>query len=512
MSRALHTERANKTTRVKLYIDVDYAYPSRAKSFLATFLKQKIGKNYLKNSKTLAKMINETQREVKAYWFFTPYTTPDTELLKLLQNNRHEVALHVTNKPYQELERLEKATGQKINYYTVHGTERLLGRLIWRRKLSQDKIPIPYDFPLKSFYDEFRNKELDWGFDRACYTTTTAQILNMAEQNIAKGAVLHIHPEWLFQRGTLNHRGPFYAPLKSLLEVDGDLETVALRKKLFARIARDYKEYEKDITPTSAFLETLKDRGIDVFSFVERKWCCSSGIKPAASWVKAEDNVALLHVLAYDEWWTSIGKKTRNMVRKAEKSSVKTEVVEPSEKLAEGIWKIYNETPIRQERDFPHYGVSLQSVTDDVLSARNCTFIGAFLEDELVGFIQLVYGDKVAVMAQILSLQGHSDKALNNALIAKAVEVCADRRVGWVIYGRIGNHPSLDRFKESNGFSKFALTRYYVPLTGKGRTAIKMGLHRELKDALPPAIKYRLIPFYNWISRTKMRFKRRFRA
>ena len=27
---------------------------------------------------------------------------------------------------------------------------------------------------------------------------------------------------------------------------------------------------------------------------------------------------------------------------------------------AEGVWRIYNESPIRQERAFPHYGISLE--------------------------------------------------------------------------------------------------------------------------------------------------------
>jgi hypothetical protein len=197
------------------------------------------------------------------------------------------------------------------------------------------------------------------------------------------------------------------------------------------------------------------------------------------------------------------------MVRKAEKSGVKTEVVEPNEKLAEGIWKIYNETPIRQERAFPHYGVSLQTVTRGVLSARDSTFIGAFFQGELAGFVQLVHGDKTAIVSQILSLQKHSDKAVNNALIAKTVEVCATKQFGWLMYGRMGNHPSLDRFKLSNGFTRFPLTRYYVPLTKKGRIARKIGLHREMKDVLPQPLKYLLIPLYNWASRNKMRMKLR---
>jgi hypothetical protein len=96
-------------------------------------------KDYLKNAKIIAKMINESHREIRAYWFFTPYTTPDKELLGLLNPEKHEVALHVVNDPYAELELLEEATGRKVTYYTIHGTERLLGRIIWRRKRDKKK-------------------------------------------------------------------------------------------------------------------------------------------------------------------------------------------------------------------------------------------------------------------------------------------------------------------------------------------------------------------------------------
>ena len=333
---------------MKLRIDVDYPYPSRAKSFLYTVLNSKTDRNYLKNSKIMAKMINESPREVKAYWFFTPHTIPDRELLGLLDWDKHEVALHVANNPYVELELLEKATRRKINYYTVHGTARLLARMMWRRKLWEARTRIPNGFPLKSFHD-FPTI----GLDVLCYANPTAQVVKMAENSIARGEALHIHPEWLFQRGKINHRGPFYETLKEILEVDKELETLVIRKKGFARIARDIREYEKDIVPTSRSIEKLADREIDIFTFIERKWCYTIP-KPSNSWVRTEDNIALLQVTTYDHWWENIGKKTRNMVRKAEKSGIKTEVVEPNEKLAEDIWKIYNETPIRQERAFPH--------------------------------------------------------------------------------------------------------------------------------------------------------------
>jgi hypothetical protein len=176
------------------------------------------------------------------------------------------------------------------------------------------------------------------------------------------------------------------------------------------------------------------------------------------------------------------------------------------------MWKIYNETPIRQGRAFPHYGVSLDAITKGLHSTQNTTYIGAFLQDELVGFIQLLHGDNLTMISQILSLQKHWDKAVNNALVAKSVEVCANKHEQWLMYARMGNHPSLDNFKQSNGFVKFPLTRYYVPLTRKGRVALRLGLQREMKDALPQQIKYQLIPLYNWISRTTLKLRLRLKT
>ena len=485
---------------IKLRIDVDYPYPSRIRSFIYTALGIKAGSDYLRNSKIIAKMLNESPKEVKAYWFFTLKTIPDKELLALMGNSRHEVALHIANDPYKELELLERSTGKKISYYTIHGTARLLGRIMWRR-WKEKKPRIPEDFPLQSFY-QFKTT----GLDMICHIHTTEQSLKIARDCIDEGQVLHFHPIWLFQSGKLNPRGPFYETLKRILEVDNELQTLSIRKKLFFILGNDASEYERDVLPCEKFLEKLGERGIDIFTFIERKWSHTIP-NPPQNWLKAADNIALLQIITYEAWLKSIGKKTRNMIRKAEKSGIKTGVAEPSEELAEGLWKIYNETPIRQERSFPHYGTPLETVKESVLSPQNCTYIGAYLQDELVGFIQLVHGDNIARIAQILSMQEHWDKAVNNALVAKTVEVCANKGVKWIMYGRMGNHPSLDKFKQNNGFTQFQLTRYYIPLKRKGKVAAKLELHRDIKDVLPQSIKRPLFPLYNWISRTKMRIK-----
>lgn len=488
---------------IKIRLDVDYAYPSRNRSFVATAFNTKPSKDYLKNAKIIAKMINDSPKELRAYWFFTPYTIPDAELLALLTEDKHEVGLHVATDAYKELEKLEKVTGRKIQYYTIHGTQRLIARIIWKRKLSQAKAPIPADFPLIYFYD-FPTLN----FDYVCYHNPLGKAIELGKTSIEKGEIIHIHPEWLLESGTFNHRGPYYEALRQILEVDKELETLEVRKKGFIKIAKysEQHEYVQDVFPSEEYVNKLANRKIDIFTFIERRWC-SPIANPAKNWRIADDNIALLQINNFDQWWQNIGKKTRNMIRKAEKSGVTVQVVETSERLAEGIWKIYNETPFRQGRAFTHYGQSIDSVKTMVSYSSKDTFITAVFNNEIIGFIQLVYGDKIAIISQILSLQQHWDKAVNNILVSKAIEVCADKKGQWVMYGRMGNHPSLDKFKENNCFIKFALTRYYIPLSLKGKIAMTLGLHRNLKDVLPEPIKKRLFGAYNWVSRTKTKLR-----
>ena len=491
---------------INLRIDVDYPYPSRAKSFLyvALRIKKRKSRDYLRNARIIAKMINESPKQVMAYWFFTPYTIPDKKLLDLLNPERHEVALHVANDPYQEWKILENETKRTIEHYTVHGTARLLAQLLWGRKLGETQANVPSDFPLKSFHNA-----ATFSLDRRSRVIGLQRAVEQAQQCIDKDWVLSMHPEWLFKTGGNKRRRPYYDVLRTILDVDRESLTVQVRKKAFFKVARDFHNYEKNILPSDEFLEKLSLRGADIFTFLERKWCFQIP-NPSNSWVKAKDNVSLLVVKDYSSWWNGVGKKTRNMVRRSEKCGVKVAVVQPSERLAEGIWKIYNETPIRQQRAFPHYGESLQDISKKISGVQNSTFIGAFLQEDLIGFIHLLYGDNIAIISQLLSMQAQKDKAVNNVLIAKAIEVCTSSGNRWLMYGRMGNHPSLDKFKESNGFSKFLITRYYVPLTARGKVAIRLGLHREFKDALPLSLKYSLIPVFNWVSRNQMRMKIRF--
>lgn len=279
--------------------------------------------------------------------------------------------------------------------------------------------------------------------------------------------------------------------------------TLIAQKRLFFRIASCPNEYIHNVVPAAELLAKLRDERVDIFTFVQRGWCISAPKFSLLECKREEDNVALLRISTFEDWWSRTGRKgqlVRRMVRKAQRRGVVTKPVDPDEDFAEGVWSIYNETPVRQGRSFPHYGERLEDIANRLKDADG-DFIGAYHRDELIGFAHIVYGEDTGLLSQIISLKRSWEKAPNNALISAAVKTCAEKGVHYLIYGRMGNHPSLDRFKLGNGFVRFPINRYYIPLTRKGKLAIRLKLHRELKDALPQSIRYPLIPVYNWASR-----------
>jgi len=224
----------------------------------------------------------------------------------------------------------------------------------------------------------------------------------------------------------------------------------------------------------------------DIFTF-----CQLDFKKPRFHFTSEIINIAAIPISNYDHWWTKqINSKERNMIRKAQKNGVDVRLADFDEKLIEGIEKINNETPVRQGKPFWHYHKCVEHIKESHSSylARS-EFIGAYSNEELIGYIKIVYMAGVAGIMQIISTIKDRDKAPNNALIAKAVEICAKREVKYLIYGEYDygkkEHNSLLDFKKKNGFIKIEYPRYYVPLTLKGKFAIQFGLHKGFMKMMP---------------------------
>jgi hypothetical protein len=241
-------------------------------------------------------------------------------------------------------------------------------------------------------------------------------------------------------------------------------------------------------------LDGLRKSGtrIDLFTFLQRLPESS----PKYEYPMELDNLAVLPVSTFDHWWThQIRFEARNRARQAEKKGVVLREVPFDRSLVRGIWEIYNECPIRQRRPFPHYGKDVETVyKDEATFLDRSIFIGAFLDEKLIGFVKLVFDETrtQANLMNILSMIRHRDKAPTNALIAHAVRSCAERHISYLVYQKFvydNKKPDgIARFKEINGFQRFDLPRYYVPLTAVGWAAFRFGLHHGVRDHIPEPI------------------------
>jgi hypothetical protein len=260
------------------------------------------------------------------------------------------------------------------------------------------------------------------------------------------------------------------------------------------RIARVDGEGFQFLDDPEAALEVLRksQTRADLFTFIQKLSDTSPKYIHPMEW----DNMAALPVSTFDHWMTKqIDFKVRNKVRKAAKTGVVVREVAFDDTLVRGISAIYNESPVRQGKPFWHYQKELEAVRRmNATFMDKSIFIGAFLEDNLIGFVKLVTDDdrSQAGLMQIISMVQHRDKAPTNALIAQAVKSCAERGIAHLSYANFSygkkQRDSLADFKRYNGFQKIELPRYYVPLTVTGRIALRLGLHHSTVDWIPEPV------------------------
>lgn len=252
----------------------------------------------------------------------------------------------------------------------------------------------------------------------------------------------------------------------------------------FPRVVRLRSEFYEFVDYPESFVSEMKRSSIraDVFTFLQRIMDQS----PRFDYLQEFEPIALLPIKTFDHWWKKqINAKTRNMCRRAHKAGVEIKIVEFNDDFVRGIQKIYNESKVRQGKPFSHYGESFETLKNNHISFLDRSiFIGAYFRDELIGFVKLVHGDGVSNLMQIISMLSHRDKAPTNALIARSVEICAERGIPYLHYG-IWGRSGLRDFKIHHAFERHDVPRFYVPLNTAGRLSLRLGLHRGFAERLP---------------------------
>jgi hypothetical protein len=272
--------------------------------------------------------------------------------------------------------------------------------------------------------------------------------------------------------------------MKSALVIEEKQITVMGR--FFKTIRLQAEGYEFVDFPGRALEQLITQKvNADIFTFTQR---LSKRI-PEFQFHAEADSLAVLRIESYDIWWKRrINDKTRNMVRKAAKKGVTVRVVKFDDELVSGIESIHNEAPIRQGKPFKHFGKTFETVKNEHSTFLDRSdFIGAYYEGELIGIVKLVHQGAWSSLMQIISKISHRDKAPTNALIAKAVEICAERGVPHLQYG-IWSTRGIGDFKLHHGFERIEVPRYYVPLTLTGRLMLRFGLHRGVAEFMPKRV------------------------
>jgi hypothetical protein len=227
----------------------------------------------------------------------------------------------------------------------------------------------------------------------------------------------------------------------------------------------------------------------DIFTFTQK----IPQTVPKYSYLAESDSIAVARVGNFKEWWESLPQETRKNVRRAEKRGVRVEVKQFGDDIIRGIVELNNDSPMRQGRPNDHYGKTFEQVKKDYSSFLDRSdLIGAYFGDELIGLVKVVYRGDVAAILQCLPKASHHDKRPANAIIAKAVELCASKGISHLTYGmfRYGNKQDspLLEFKTRNGFEEMVLPRFYVPLTAWGALSLKANFHRGLLGVLPHGV------------------------
>jgi hypothetical protein len=270
------------------------------------------------------------------------------------------------------------------------------------------------------------------------------------------------------------------------VQIHGQTYAIARGPVTVVSLADDWYEDVSDPDAVINILSTSQGFKPDIFTF----WQRLPDVAPRYSFHTELEDLAVLPITSYDHWWNhQIKSRVRTLIRKAEKEGLEIRETVYDDDFVRGMTAIFNESPVRQGRPFWHYGKDFETVKRQFSRFLfREEMIGAYYRDELIGFVMLGNAGRYAITGQIISSIKHRDKATNNALIAKSVEVCEKKQLPYLVY-LYWSDGSLSEFKRRCGFERMRVPRYFVPLTWKGELGLKLGVHRGWRAAVPSRIK-----------------------
>jgi hypothetical protein len=263
----------------------------------------------------------------------------------------------------------------------------------------------------------------------------------------------------------------------------------------FLTVVRLKDEWYEDIGDAEVIVNGLKRCASrpDLFTF----WQRLPDTAPAYSYYYEPEVLSAIPLSDFQNWWEKqIASDTRKKAKRPEKRGVEIKVVTLDDEFVRGVMGVFNETPVRRGKSFWHYGKDFETLKHGLSrDFDRSKFIGAYDGGNLVGFVKLVCAPgRFANPGLIVSKLEARKKYVNNALIAKSVELCCKDGIPFLTYTKWRRGSQAD-FLVRNGFQKITVPRYWIPLTPKGKIALQLGLHRDIRSYIPDSLMGALLNF-----------------
>lgn len=206
-----------------------------------------------------------------------------------------------------------------------------------------------------------------------------------------------------------------------------------------------YKNGQEPSLNYSELAENLKPFKLDHYEF-------SLGTNlplPRSNFKLINRNTYILNLPgSEDDGWKNLGKKTRNMVRKAEKNDVIVTFSEDKDWITK-YWEILEITFSKNKLKVP-FPISRLSNLKDKLGSSNILFVGAYKENKMIAGAVIPYNKYKMVYLTGAANPGYFKYAPNNLIQWEIIKFGIKNNISlYDMYG--GGQGSIGRFKKSFG-------------------------------------------------------------
>jgi len=160
-----------------------------------------------------------------------------------------------------------------------------------------------------------------------------------------------------------------------------------------------------------------------------------------------------------DAYLKEIGAKSRNMNVKAQRNGIVSKIFDWN-KYLDDIYEINTSSIKRQgramDKAYMQYPKKVNNLIEDDFKIE---FIGAFVEEKLVGYIELYIYGNFAMTNRILGHKDYLKFGVMNLMVKKCVEYGIENNIEYINYLTMQNRKnnSLSAFKKRVGFREYSL-------------------------------------------------------